>query len=62
MEIKRNVLSCDVLIAGGGIGGLVCAVELKEHSPDLDVLIIEKQFAGYGGKANKGGGVLQYFQ
>lgn len=62
MEIKRNHLSCDVLIAGGGIGGLVCAVELKERNPDLDVLIMEKQFTGYGGKANKGGGVLQYFQ
>lgn len=62
MEIKRNHLSCDVLIAGGGIGGLVCAVELKEKNPDLDVLIMEKQFTGYGGKANKGGGVLQYFQ
>jgi len=62
MNINRNVLSCDVLIAGGGIGGLVCAVELKEKKPDLDVLIVEKQFAGYGGKANKGGGVLQYFQ
>lgn len=62
MEIKRNHLNCDVLIAGGGIGGLVCAVELKEKNPDLDVLIMEKQFTGYGGKANKGGGVLQYFQ
>ena len=62
MEITRKDLSCDVLIAGGGIGGLVCAVELKEKRPDLDVLIVEKQFAGYGGKANKGGGVLQYFQ
>ncbi len=62
MEVKRSQLSCDVLIAGGGIGGLVCAVELKEKNPDLDVLIVEKQFAGYGGKANKGGGVLQYFQ
>lgn len=62
MEVKRSQLSCDVLIAGGGIGGLVCAVELKEKNPDLDVLVVEKQFAGYGGKANKGGGVLQYFQ
>ena len=50
-----------VLIAGGGIGGLCCAVELKEQNPDLDVIVVEKQFAGYGGKANKGGGVLQYF-
>lgn len=62
MEIKRNQLSCDVLIAGGGIGGLTCAVELKEKNPELDILIMEKQVTGYGGKANKGGGVLQYFQ
>lgn len=62
MEITRKNLSCDVLIAGGGIGGLVCAVEMKEKNPGLDVLIVEKQFTGYGGKANKGGGVLQYFQ
>ena len=62
MEIKRNQLSCDVLIAGGGIGGLTCAVELKEKTPELDILIMEKQVTGYGGKANKGGGVPQYFQ
>ena len=62
MEITRKELSCDVLIAGGGIGGLVCAVELKEKRPDLDILIVEKQVTGFGGKANKGGGVLQYFQ
>ena len=62
MEITRKELKCDVLIAGGSIGGLVCAVELKEKRPDLDILLIEKQVTGYGGKANKGGGVLQYFQ
>ena len=61
MENKRIDLQCDVLIAGGGIGGLSCAAELKEQNPDLDIIIIEKNFAGYGGKANKGGGVLQYF-
>ncbi len=61
MDIKRVNLSCDVLIAGGGVGGLSCAVALKEQNPDLDIIIIEKQFAGYSGKANKGGGVLQYF-
>ena len=52
---------CDVLILGGGIGGLSCAVSVKEHNPDADVLVIEKNFAGYAGKANRGGGVLQYF-
>lgn len=62
MEMNRKNISCDVLIAGGSIGGLVCAVELKEKRPDLDVLIVEKQTVGYAGKANKGGGVLQYFQ
>lgn len=56
-----NTASCDVLILGGGIGGLACAVSIKEHNPDADVLVVEKNFAGYAGKANRGGGVLQYF-
>jgi succinate dehydrogenase/fumarate reductase flavoprotein subunit len=56
-----NKLQCDVLILGGGIGGLACAASLKEHNPELDVLVVEKNFAGYSGKANRGGGVLQYF-
>jgi succinate dehydrogenase/fumarate reductase flavoprotein subunit len=54
-------LQADVLVIGGGIAGLTAAVSLKEISPELDILIVEKQTAGYGGKANKGGGVLQYF-
>ena len=57
----RKDLSTDVLIVGGGIAGLSAAVSIKEHDPDLDVLVVEKQTAGYSGKANKGGGVLQYF-
>ncbi len=56
-----NTISCDVLIAGGGIGGLACAVSIKEKAPEADVLVVEKNFAGYSGKANRGGGVLQYF-
>ena len=56
-----NKLSCDVLVIGGGIGGLSCATAIKEHNPDADVLVVEKNFAGYAGKANRGGGVLQYF-
>lgn len=57
----RKDLSADVLIIGGGIAGLTAAVSIKERSPDLNVLIVEKQTSGYSGKANKGGGVLQYF-
>jgi hypothetical protein len=29
--------------------------------PGADVPVVEKNFAGYSGKANRGGGVLQYF-
>ena len=54
-------LQCDVLVLGGGIAGLTAATEIKEHNPDVDVLVVEKNFAGYAGKANRGGGVLQYF-
>lgn len=63
MEYKygRENVEADVLIIGGGIGGLTAAISIKEQAEDLDVLIVEKQTAGYSGKANKGGGVLQYF-
>lgn len=63
METKfgRENLSTDVLIVGGGIAGLTAAVAIKEENPNLSVLIVEKQTCGYSGKANKGGGVLQYF-
>ena len=63
MELKygRESYSSDVLVIGGGIGGLTAAVSIKEKNPKLNVMIVEKQTAGYSGKANKGGGVLQYF-
>ncbi len=59
--MERKDLQCDVLIVGGSVGGLSCAVSVKERMPDADVLVIEKNFSGYAGKANRGGGVLQYF-
>lgn len=62
-NIKSNqqVLSTDVLIIGGGIAGLAAAITIKETNNNTDVLIVEKQTCGYSGKANRGGGVLQYF-
>ncbi len=60
-DIKQEKITTDVLVVGGGIGGLCAAVEVKENNPDAEVLIVEKQTTGYAGKANKGGGVLQYF-
>ena len=59
--MKREDIHCDVLIIGGGIGGLACAASVKERMPDAEVIVVEKNFAGYAGKANRGGGVLQYF-
>lgn len=59
--VKQQKLTTDVLIVGGGIAGLSAAVRLKELNPSLDVTIIEKNTTGYSGKANRGGGVLQYF-
>ncbi len=56
-----ETISSEVLIIGGGIAGLSTAVAMKELNPQLDILIVEKQTAGYSGKANKGGGILQYF-
>ncbi len=48
----------DVLIIGGGFGGLAAAIKIKELSPKTDVLLVDKQTIGWGGKANKGAGVL----
>ena len=60
-EFETKRMSADILIIGGGIAGLTAAISAKEVNPDADVLIVEKQTSGYSGKANKGGGVLQYF-
>jgi glycine/D-amino acid oxidase-like deaminating enzyme len=55
-----EVVDADVLIIGGGIGGLAAAVAAKEECPQLDVMVVEKQTAGWAGKASKIGGVLTF--
>ena len=63
LEDLGEVLSTDVLIVGGGIGGFMAALKTKELNSDLDVVIVEKSYAGTaGGKANKGAGVLWVMQ
>jgi succinate dehydrogenase/fumarate reductase flavoprotein subunit len=58
LEDLGEVYSTDVLILGGGLAGLVAANKIKELNGDLDVLVVEKATTGFGGKANKGAGVL----
>jgi succinate dehydrogenase/fumarate reductase flavoprotein subunit len=54
------IISTDILIIGGGIGGLVAAVKAKGENPEADVLIVEKQTTGWAGKATKIGGILAF--
>ena len=59
-EEAKNLSSyeTDVLIIGGGFGGLATAIRIKELAPETAVLLVDKQTIGWGGKANKGAGVL----
>ena len=52
------VFNTDVLIIGGGFAGLTVAIRIKELSPEASVLLVDKQTIGWGGKTNKGAGVL----
>ncbi|MEL7116233.1 MAG: FAD-dependent oxidoreductase [Pseudomonadota bacterium] len=45
----------EVCIIGAGYTGLWAAYTLKQLSPDLDVLILEKSFAGAGASGRNGG-------
>ena len=58
LEKLGDVVSTDLLIIGGGVGGLAAALQAKEKCPSLDVLIVEKQTSGWSGKAQKVGGGL----
>jgi succinate dehydrogenase / fumarate reductase flavoprotein subunit len=53
-----TVYETDVLVIGGGFGGLAAAIRIRELAPELAVLLVDKQTIGWGGKANKGAGVL----
>jgi succinate dehydrogenase/fumarate reductase flavoprotein subunit len=60
LENIGTVHDADILIVGGGIGGLVAAVAAKEKNADADVLVVEKATAGWAGQANKGAGIWWY--
>jgi glycine/D-amino acid oxidase-like deaminating enzyme len=47
--------TADVCIVGAGYTGLWAAWYLKRHDPGLDVLVVEKEFAGFGASGRNGG-------
>jgi succinate dehydrogenase/fumarate reductase flavoprotein subunit len=61
VQYEQKRMSTDVLVLGGGTAGLTAAIRIKEMNPEISVVVMEKNTSGYSGKANRGGGVLQYF-
>lgn len=47
--------TADVVIVGAGYTGMWTAYYLKKQRPDLDVVMIEQRFAGYGASGRNGG-------
>ena len=45
----------DVCIVGAGYTGLWAAWYLKQAAPELDVMVVERAFAGYGASGRNGG-------
>ena len=48
-------ISVDVCIIGAGYTGLWTAYYLKRAQPDLNILIVEQEFAGFGASGRNGG-------
>ena len=48
-------LSADVCIVGAGLTGLWTAYYLKRARPDLQVVVVEREFAGFGASGRNGG-------
>ena len=53
--------TADVAIIGAGFTGLWAAWYLKQARPDLNVLVIEKEFAGFGASGRNGGWCMGTF-
>jgi glycine/D-amino acid oxidase-like deaminating enzyme len=51
----------DVCIVGGGFTGLWTAYYLKRERPDLEVVVLEREFAGFGASGRNGGWLSSAF-
>jgi glycine/D-amino acid oxidase-like deaminating enzyme len=50
-------VECDVAIVGAGFTGLWAAYYLKQHQPDIRIVVVEREIAGYGPSGRNGGWV-----
>ncbi len=53
--------SADICIIGAGYTGLWTAYYLKKADPGLNVLVVEKEFAGFGASGRNGGWLMGTF-
>ena len=53
-------IKTDVCIVGGGYTGLWTAIQLKQKSPELDIVIIDKGRCGSGASGRNGGCMLTW--
>ncbi len=51
----------DVVIAGGGLTGLWTAYYLKRARPELEIVVLEREFAGFGASGRNGGWLSDHF-
>ncbi len=51
----------DVCIVGGGFTGLWTAYYLKRRRPDLRIVVLEREFAGFGASGRNGGWLSAQF-
>jgi glycine/D-amino acid oxidase-like deaminating enzyme len=54
-------IKADVCIVGGGYAGLWTAIHLKERSPDLDVVVIERRLCGTGASGRNEGMLMSWW-
>jgi glycine/D-amino acid oxidase-like deaminating enzyme len=53
--------TADVVIAGGGYTGLWSAYYLKQAQPELEIVVLEREFCGFGASGRNGGWVSSAF-
>jgi glycine/D-amino acid oxidase-like deaminating enzyme len=57
----RGPTTADVVIVGGGYCGMWTAYELKQRQPNLDIVIVERDFCGAGASGRNGGYLVAYW-